>query len=63
MPKMLRLEIGKKYRFTLDTEKEMELVVRGTKAAPKGLELLDIEVDGLRGTYFDVNAALGHLPS
>jgi hypothetical protein len=59
---MLTLEIDEKYRFSLETGEAVEIVVHGTKPAPKGLALLDITVEGLRGTYVAVNAALGQVP-
>jgi hypothetical protein len=37
---MLTLEIDEKYRFSLETGEAVEIVVHGTKPAPKGLALL-----------------------
>lgn len=56
---MLRMELGRKYRFTLLSNKTVEIEIHGTKAGLRGMTEFEISVDGVRGTYTDVNAALG----
>lgn len=53
---MLHLAIGSKYRFTLLSGKTAVVIVYGQAATS---HLWDISVDGVRGTYSDVNQALG----
>lgn len=50
----MKLEIGKKYRFTLVSGRVVEVIVYGTSG--KGI---DVSVDGNRDTYIDLDAALG----
>ncbi len=56
---MLRMELGCTYRFTLQSGKTVDIIIHGSKQGAHGMTELDITVDGKRGTYTDVNAALG----
>jgi hypothetical protein len=56
---MLRMELGRKYKFTLDSKKVIEIVIHGMQAGAHGMIEFDITVDGVRASYTDVNAALG----
>ena len=53
---MLHLVVGSKYRFTLLSGRTAVVIVHGQLAASTSWE---ISVDGVRGTYSDINQALG----
>ena len=55
---MLRLELEHTYRFILESSKLIDITVHGTNAATDNITLFDITVDGVRGTYEDINSAL-----
>jgi hypothetical protein len=56
---MLRMELGREYRFTLQSQKSVVIIIHGTRAGANGMTEFDITVNGVRGSYADVNAALG----
>ncbi len=56
---MLRMELGRQYRFTLVSGGTKLICIHGTKVGAGGLTEFDITVDGNQGMYTDVNAALG----
>jgi hypothetical protein len=53
---MLHLVIGSKYRFTLLSGRTVVVIVHGQVASSASWE---ISVDGVRGTFSDINQALG----
>jgi len=53
---MLHLVVGSKYRFTLVSGRTVVIVVHGQTSAGGPWE---ISVDSVRGTYTDINQALG----
>ena len=53
---MLHLAIGSKYRFTLLSGKTVVVIVYGQAASSTEWE---ISIDGMPGTYADINQALG----
>ena len=55
---MLTLTLGTMYRFTLIFGRTAIIIVHGSSAAPNS-GALDISVDGKRGSYTDINQALG----
>ena len=55
---MLTLALGTKYLFTLLSGRTVIVIVHGSSAAPNS-GALDISVDGKRGSYTDINQALG----
>ncbi len=56
---MLRMELGRTYRFTLQSQKTVDIVIHGSKQGAHGMTEFDITVNGVGGIYTDVNAALG----
>jgi hypothetical protein len=56
---MLKMEPGREYRFTLQSQKTVVIVIHGTKLTAAGSTEFDISVDGARNHYPDVNVALG----
>jgi hypothetical protein len=56
---MLKFELGKTYRVTLESNKTVDIVVYGSMAGANGTTQFDYSVNGVRGTYTDLNAALG----
>lgn len=53
---MLHLIVGSKYRFALVSGRSVVVIVHGQSGTGPGWE---ISVDGVRGTYPDLNQALG----
>lgn len=55
---MLLLDLGKPYKFTLETGATKEIIVRGTSPHSDRGSVLHLTVDGEEGDYDSVNAAL-----
>lgn len=53
---MLNLVLGSRYRFTLVSGRSVVVIVHGQSAGGMNWE---ISVDGVRGTYADINQAIG----
>lgn len=56
---MLTITIGAKYKFVLTSGRTVTVIVHGSSAPTGGGTAWDITVDGARGTYSDINQALG----
>jgi|GEM_PF-4690092 len=55
---MLKLVIGQAYIFTLNSGKEIEIIVQGAEESPQGVKEYVISVDGLVDNFDTVNRAL-----
>lgn len=56
---MINLQIGSTYEFTLKSGKKTLIIVHGSSLQDSGITRWEISVDGTKGDFATLNAALG----
>jgi hypothetical protein len=52
------MELGKTYKFVLESGQTRTVVIRGSRSSDSGA-ILEIEVDGVAGEYGSLDKAIG----
>jgi hypothetical protein len=53
------ISVGSKYQYTLSSGRTVTVIIHGSSADPIHGTVWDITVNDIRGTYADVNQAIG----
>lgn len=56
---MINLQIGSTYEFTLQSGKKILIIVHGSSLQDTGINGWEISVNGTKGDFANLNAALG----